>query len=117
MLKRAANLLHGLYARVQIAATGGAAGFNRELEAILAARPECEAALRQDYREAFAPSVRRWSILSANYRTIAIFLFAVAGMPMFYFLFEVFGFSAIMAWLLASQRRRYRLFLDHAARL
>ncbi|MDR3506064.1 MAG: CDP-alcohol phosphatidyltransferase family protein [Acidocella sp.] len=117
VLQRAANVLHGLYTRVQIVATGGAAGFNRELEAILATKPECEAVLRQDYREAFAPSVRRWSILSANYRTIAIFLFAVAGMPMFYFLFEVFGFSAIMAWLLASQRRRYRLFLDHAARL
>ena len=72
--------------------------------------------MRQDYREVFAPSVRRWAILSANYRTIAIFLFAVAGMPMFYFLFEIFGFSAILAVLLAGQRRRYRLFLDLAGR-
>ncbi len=116
MLKRAANVLNGLYTRVQIVTTGGAAAFNRDLEAILAARPEREAVLRQDYREVFAPSVRRWAILSANYRTIAIFLFAVAGMPMFYFLFEIFGFSAILAVLLAGQRRRYRLFLDLAGR-
>lgn len=116
MLRCAANLLHGLYTRVQIAATGGAAEFNRDLEAILAARPEREAVLRQDYREVFAPSVRRWAILSANYRTIAIFLFAVAGMPMFYFLFEIFGFSAILAGLLSGQRRRYRMFLDLAGR-
>ncbi len=115
LLKRAANVLHSLYARVQIAATGGAAAFNHDLEAILAARPERETVLRQDYREVFGPSVRRWAILSANYRTIAIFLFAVAGMPMFYFLFEIFGFSAILAGLLARQRRRYRLFLDLAA--
>jgi len=116
MLKRAANVLNGLYTRVQIVTTGGAAAFNRDLEAILAARPEREAVLRQDYREVFAPSVRRWAILSANYRTIAIFLFGVAGMPMFYFLFEIFGFSAILAVLLAGQRRRYRLFLDLAGR-
>jgi len=115
LLKRAANVLHGLYARVQIATTGGAAAFNDDFEAILAARTERETVLRRDYREAFGPSVRRWAILSANYRTIAIFLFAVAGMPMFYFLFEIFGFSAILAGLLAGQRRRYRLFLDHAA--
>jgi len=115
MLKRVAKVLHGLYARVQIAATGGAAAFNHDLEAILAARPERETVLRRDYREAFGPSVRHWAILSANYRTIAIFLFAVAGMPMFYFLFEIFGFSAILVALLAGQRRRYRLFLDLAA--
>jgi phosphatidylglycerophosphate synthase len=115
--QRAAKLLHGMYGWVQIAVSAGAEAFNQELAAILAAKPEREAELRQDYREVFAPWLRRWALLSANYRTLGIFLFSVMGMPMFYFLFEITGFTAILLWLLAGQRQRNQLFLGLAARL
>ncbi len=62
------------------------------------------------YRAAFAPSIRRWSVLSANYRTLGIFLCALAGVPEVYFWFEILGFSAILAILLPLQRARYRRF-------
>jgi phosphatidylglycerophosphate synthase len=65
---------------------------------------------RAAYRAVFAPALRRWSILSANYRTAGIFLFAVLGLPLWYFAFEIVGFSTILLLLLRTQRRRYTLF-------
>jgi phosphatidylglycerophosphate synthase len=63
------------------------------------------------YRAVFAPSIRRWSVLSANYRTFGIFVCTLAGAPRFYFWFEILGFSAILAILLLLQRARYRRFV------
>jgi phosphatidylglycerophosphate synthase len=66
---------------------------------------------RAQYRAVFAPAIRRWSVLSANYRTLGIFLCALAGAPQVYFWFEILGFSAILAVLLPLQRARYRRFV------
>ena len=68
--------------------------------------------VRDRYRAIFAPAIRRWSILSANYRTIGIFLGAATGRPHYFFLFEIFGFSVILALLLAYQRSCYRVLLE-----
>ena len=108
--------LHRLYVGAQLLVSGPAIQFRDRLAlAIEKAGPDGVAAIRAHYRAIFAPAIRRWSILSANYRTIGIFLAAAIGRPQYYFLFEIFGFSAILALLLAYQRSRYRLLFDNLA--
>ncbi|HEX4504507.1 MAG TPA: CDP-alcohol phosphatidyltransferase family protein [Alphaproteobacteria bacterium] len=103
--------LHRLYVGAQLLVSGQTVAFRGRLaQAFEKAGPGGANAIRERYREIFAPAVRRWSILSANYRTIGLFLGAAIGRPDYYFLFEIFGFSAILALLLAYQRSRYRLF-------
>lgn len=74
---------------------GNSIGFNRALYAKLNANPAAEG-IRARYRERFAPAIRHWSILSSNYRTLAIFICAFIRMPMLYFVLEIIGLSAIL---------------------
>ncbi len=111
LAQRLPDMLHRLYTRVQLLAAGSAVQFHERFAAILAARPEQDAALRQRYREAFAPAIRKWGVLSSNYRTLAIFIAALLKAPLLYFLFEIFGLSLVILVLLAGQKARYREFL------
>ena len=97
-----------LYAGVQSFASVPDANVRRELAAGEARLPVEQ--FRQRYRETFAPSVRRWSVLSANTRTMGIFAFALCGVPLFYFYAEIAGLSATLVLLLVGQQRRYRRF-------
>jgi CDP-diacylglycerol--serine O-phosphatidyltransferase len=112
LAQRLPDMLHRLYTRVQLWAAGGAVAFHKSFAGILAARPEQNAALRLRYRETFAPAIRKWGVLSSNYRTLAIFIAALLKAPLLYFLFEIFGFSLILILLLAQQKRRYWQFLQ-----
>jgi CDP-diacylglycerol---serine O-phosphatidyltransferase len=103
-------LLHNLYTRSQLFISGNAATFHATLEAWLAAYPENNDAVRARYCTMFAPVIRRWSLLSSNTRTIGIFLCALLGVPLLYFLFEVVLFTAVLMALLADQNRRYQTF-------
>ena len=109
---RIAERLHRLYARVQILAIGTSGASRRRLAATIEQQPARAASIRALYREIFAPSVRRWSVMSANYRTIGIFLFAFLQVPLGYFLVEIFGLGAILALLVSRQPGRYALFFD-----
>ena len=109
--QRVAALLNLLYVRVQLWVSGGAETFNAEFAALLAARPQAQDALRAAYRESFAPVIRHWGVLSANYRTLGIFLAALAGLPLLYFLFEIVGFSAILVLLLQARKAQNAAFL------
>ncbi|WP_428390892.1 CDP-alcohol phosphatidyltransferase family protein [Lichenicoccus sp.] len=100
-----------LYTRVQVLAVGFSADFQQRLTAIFSRRPEHVAAIRLSYRETFAQPVRRWSILSANSRTIGIFICALLQVPLCYFIFEVAGFSLVLAVLSWQQKRRHGRFL------
>src|SRR3984957_10755205 len=57
------------------------ARINRKFRATMAAAlqgdPKNAALVRQRYRETLAPQLRGWSILSANYRTLGIFIAAL----------------------------------------
>ncbi len=106
-----AGHLHQYYARVQLWASGGAAEFHAEFAALLAANPRQEATLRAAYREHFAPVIRRWGVLCANYRTLGIFVAALIKLPVLYFVFEIVGFGAILFILLEAQKVHYRSFL------
>jgi phosphatidylglycerophosphate synthase len=103
------TLLYRLYVRAQLGMSGISVSFRDRLAIAIAMQPEREALIRAHYRAIFAPAVRRWSIMSANYRTLGIFIAAAGGRPDYYFWFEIFGFSAILALLIARQRTRYTL--------
>ena len=104
--------LHRIYARLQLLTVGASAGSRRVLASMLEPGSERVALIRRQYRAAFAPVVRRWSVLSANWHTIGIFCFAILKLPLFYFVFETCCLNAVLIVLLAGQRGRYRSFLS-----
>lgn len=107
--------LHRLYGWMQRLALGNSLEVDARLKALLQAEPQRAAELRTRYRETFAPAIRRWGVMSANSRTLAIFLFALAGFPLGYFLAEIILFSAISLWLIRRQDRRSARFLRELA--
>ena len=109
---RIAERLHRIYARVQILAIGTSGASRARLKATIERQPARAASIRALYREIFVPSVRRWSVMSANYRTIGLFLFAFLQVPLGYFLIEIFGLSAILVILVSRQPARYAMFFD-----
>lgn len=68
--------------------------------------------IRERYREVIAPQLRQWSILSANYRTLGIFICALLGAPEYYFGFEIIGFSLILAVLIWRQNAAHEVLLS-----
>lgn len=92
-----------------------AADITEKIHASMAAaldrQPESAAFVRERYRQVFAPLVRRWSLLSANYRTLGIFVCVLLAVPEDYFWFEIVGFSALLALLIASEYACYRRLL------
>lgn len=104
--------LNRRYARMQLAAAGGNATFYAVFAGLLATQPAREGALREAYRAHFAPIIRRWGVLCANYRTLGIFLAALLKLPLLYFLFEIFGFSLILIFLLQAQKAQNAIFLQ-----
>jgi hypothetical protein len=73
-------------------------------------QPEHAPAIRRHYREIFAPAIRVWSVMSANYRTVGIFIFALLKAPEYYFAIEIVIFNVILAFLLSRHRDRYTIF-------
>jgi phosphatidylglycerophosphate synthase len=82
------------------------------MTAALERQPEREALIRKRYRDTFAPLLRQWSVLSANYRTLGIFACALLKAPQYYFWFTLIGFNVIMLWLIHRQGERCKLLLD-----
>lgn len=99
------------YIRLSFPAAGITRTIHETMAQALQRQPERAADIRQCYRNTFAPVLREWSILSANYRTLGIFIAALLGAPQGYFAFEIVGFTAILAWLLRRQRARCPAFL------
>ena len=89
--------------------------FREAMAAALERQPGREALIRQRYRETLAPQLRSWTILSANYRTLGIFIAAVLKAPEYYFGFEIIGFSAILAVLIRRLSASYEVFPAAAA--
>jgi CDP-diacylglycerol--serine O-phosphatidyltransferase len=91
------------------------AGINRKFRATMGAAlqsdPGKAALVRQHYRETLAPQIRSWSILSANYRTLGIFISALFKAPEYYFEFEIIGFSVALAVLIRRQSTAHEALL------
>lgn len=105
------------YAGLSFPAAGITGKLREAMTDALRRQPGRAALIRQCYRETFAPFLRQCSILSANYRTIGIFLAALLKAPQYYFGFEIIGFSAILIWLIRGQGARYATFLGAIEKL
>ena len=110
-LRRVFARLDAYYQRVQRELAGGHARYRRRLTDVLDHSPGREASIRAGYRASFAPAVRRWSVLSSNYRTFGLFLGAWFQAPAAFFEVEILGLSAVLAILSVDQRLRYVRFL------
>lgn len=64
------------------------------------------------YRLAFRRTVLAWSILSANNRTIAIFLFCLSGNPLLYFMYELVALNLVLAALVLKNHASRRAFVQ-----
>lgn len=82
-----------------------------QMSAALAREPAREALIRERYRETFAPLLRRWSILSANYRTLGLFACALLRAPQYFFWFTLIGLNGALVWLIHRQSERSKTLL------
>jgi hypothetical protein len=91
------------------------AGINRKFRETMAEAlqndPGKALLLRQHYRETLAPQIRSWSVLSANYRTLGIFLSTLFKAPEYYFGFEIVGFSVLLAVLIRRLNSAHEVLL------
>ena len=108
---RLLHLIYRTYVRSQFQIAGGVVGFHKALAVALEAEPERVATVRERYRAQFAPSVLRWSVMSANYRTLAIFVAALIGRPQYFFWFEIVVLNLILLLLISRQHARCVQFL------
>src|SRR3984893_2689888 len=90
---------------------GTARKFRETMTRALAAEPEHAALIRQRYRETLAPRLRSWSILSADYPLLGIFISALFKAPEYYFAFEIIGFSAVLAVLISRLKTAHEALL------
>lgn len=112
LVQRLLDMLYRQYIRMQFRVAGVTVEFRKKMAAALERDPKRTELIRRRYCEAFAPAVRRWSVLSANYRTLGIFIGALLKAPQVYFAFEIVGFSAILVILISRQHARHELFLN-----
>jgi phosphatidylglycerophosphate synthase len=99
--------LYRLYLSVQQAFSG-----ERQLVRVLAtAEPEIAAAGREQYRRLFRPVVHGWSLLSSNYRTVALFVACSAGAPVAFLWWELVGLNVAMVLLRGWTYRRHQRWL------
>jgi len=113
VIRRLFDFLHRLFfARLSFPTAGTAKKFRETMAAALQRQPGQAALIRQRYRETLAPQLRSWSILSANYRTLGIFISALFKAPEYYFGFEIIGFSAALAVLIRRQSTSHQVLLS-----
>jgi phosphatidylglycerophosphate synthase len=98
------------FERLSFPTAGIRSRFRETMACALERQPRRAALIRQRYRETLAPQLRSWSILSANYRTLGIFIAAVLKAPEYYFGFEIIGFSAALAVLIRRMSTSYEVF-------
>ncbi len=89
----------------------------RWLVSIVGIGPSIPEHVQGAYRRLFRPVVHGWSVLSSNYRTIALFLACLAGMPLAFFWWELIGLTTALILLLAWTRRRQRQFMQEVTTL
>jgi phosphatidylglycerophosphate synthase len=107
------DFLHRLFfAGLSFPTAGISRKFRETMTAALQREPGQATLIRQRYRETLAPQLRGWSILSANYRTLGIFISALFEAPEYYFGFEIIGFSAALALLIRRQSTSYEVLLS-----
>lgn len=97
---RARSLAGGRYEQLYNVVEEWLGNHSRPIDAALRANP----ALLPRYLGASAPVLQKMVVLSANSRTLTIWLACIAGQPILYFYWEIFGLTLI-ALLLAARLR------------
>ncbi len=105
------------YVRVQQVFVAFDVELDEQLEALKDAGDAEFSRVRDLYRTVNMSLVRRWSVLSSNPRTLAIFLACVATVPAAYFWFEIVVLNALLVTLLFVQRRRYAILKSRLAEI
>ncbi|MCF8474090.1 MAG: CDP-alcohol phosphatidyltransferase family protein [Emcibacter sp.] len=103
--------LHIGYVRMQRRFSGINTDFRQSLKESLKNNPQKDADIRSLYREIYAPCVKGWSMMCANYRTIAIFIACVIGQPSLFFWFVIVILTPALIFLVQRQRLLNQLFL------
>lgn len=98
------------YAGMQHRVSGVNLEYRCRIAESLATQPDRAPLIRQRYRDTFAGQVRLWSVMSSNYRTLAIFVCAVLGVPLLYFLIELLVLTPLTLLLIRQQKSRSREF-------
>lgn len=104
------NWIYRAYVRTQYLVAGGVVMRRERIASAFAQRPLMKARIQERYRAIFAAPVRACGLLSANYRTIGIFVAAAAAVPWLFFLWEIFGLSLVMVWRMHAQRHDWSAF-------
>lgn len=104
------NRIYRGYVRAQYLVSGGAALRRERIAIAFAQQPLMKSRIQERYRAIFAAPVRAWGLLSANYRTLGIFVAATLAAPWLYFLWEIVGLSLIMAWRVRAKRQHWEAF-------
>lgn len=115
-MARLFGYLHLIYLRVQYRVAGIDWALLTELDTLMR-EADNEAQVREAYRAVQRRAVRRWSLLSSNYHTLAIFIACLAGSPLAYFLFEIVVLNTVFAGLRHMQAQRNRSLRSRLARV
>ncbi|MGD8326111.1 MAG: CDP-alcohol phosphatidyltransferase family protein [Sphingomonadales bacterium] len=100
------SILSRLYSKIQTMGQGGLPQIEIVMaEAIQQSNQEKRDTALKIYNDLLPNHIRRWSILSANHRTIAIFVFVLIGFPLGYFLFEILFLTLLHFNLLRAEKR------------
>ena len=116
-VQRLMGRLYVLYVRLQYTFSGVSTNLRDKLAAKLQQSTGQASLIRRRYREAFAPAVRQWAVMSANYRTVGIFACAALKVPLLYFVLEIFALTPVLILLVARHRVRCEAFLRFLAGL
>jgi phosphatidylglycerophosphate synthase len=113
-IRRLLDFLHRLfYFGLSFPTAGTNRKFRETMAEALATDPGRAVRVRQLYRETLAPQIRSWSVLSANYRTLGIFIAALFKVPEYYFGFEIVGFSVVLAVLIRRLNSAHEVLLSN----
>jgi phosphatidylglycerophosphate synthase len=110
-IRRLLDFLHRLFFGLSFPTAGINGKFRETMAEALQNDPAKAALVRQHYRETLAPQIRSWSILSANYRTLGIFISTLFKAPEYYFGFEIVGFSVVLAVLIRRLHSAHEVLL------
>ena len=109
------SLLAGIYDLVQKLVAGGDYGFDDALTKLKQTKGDAHMATLAI--EQTVPMVKSWSILNANNRTLLIFLFCLAGEPLYYFAFELTVLNLVLIILMIAEWRHEKQLVSSVERL
>jgi hypothetical protein len=112
-IRRLLDFLHRLFFGLSFPTAGIDRKFRETMAEALQTDPGKAVWIRQLYRETLAPQIRCWSILSANYRTLGIFISTLFKAPEYYFGFEILGFSVVLAVLIRRLNSAHEVLLSN----